>query len=55
MKAVFATNTAACPDEFSKKMPGATFANGTVTGALVKSPLVTLNAACVCPLSCHGT
>lgn len=55
MEAVFATNTAAWPAGFSKKIPGAAFAMGTVIGALVKSPLVTANAVCVCALSCQGT
>ena len=55
MAAVFATNTAAWPVGLSKKIPGAMLAIGTLTGALVMSPLVTVSAAWVCPKSCQGT
>jgi hypothetical protein len=54
MEAVFAINTAAWAAEFSIKIPGARLANGTVMGALVRSPLVTVNAACVLPEELPG-
>src|ERR1039457_6491589 len=55
MEAVLATSAAPWPEEVSRKIPGARFATGTVMGALVRSPLVTVTAACVCPNSCQGT
>ena len=55
MEVVPAMSTAAWPAEFSKKIPGPWLAKGTVTGALVTPPLVTVNGTCDGPLNCHGT